>query len=186
MTLSLKQLRGKSFSEDVVTIFDEKDFEDTPTNGNEKDRTEFSFVKNGKFYNVRWLYFPPLRASKGFLEARVKVDSDNPKVKKYRDSIHQSCWVYFIPPDKKESIYKSCKYSKDRFAIGNFQVTDYMYEVKKQEHCIYCDCQNLNRSCNNHKQTIKHKNNVKKFILSLASTSRLPESIIMDIMSYLY
>lgn len=185
--MSVKQLRGKLFSEDVTTIFDEKDFEDTPKNGNEKDRTEFSLVKNGKFYDVRWLYFPPCGAFRdGMIEARVNVDSEDPSVKRYQDRIHQSCFVYFIPPEKKKSIYKRCKNSTDSFAIGNFQVTDYRHKVCKQEFCVYCNCQNLCRSSNNHKSTIKHKDNVKKFILGLALTSKLPESIIMDIMSYVY
>lgn len=184
--MSIKQFRGKLFSEDVVTIFDEKDFEDTPTNGNKKNRTEFSFVKNGNYYDIRWLYFPPCRTLKGIIEARVKVYSENPNVKRYQNIVRQSCWVYYIPPEEKKSIYKSCKNSKDSFAIGNFQVTNYIREVLKQEFCLYCDCQCLCRSGNNHKQTTKHKDNVKKFILNLASTSRLPESVILDIMSYVY
>ena len=184
--LTLHQ-KGKLFANDILQFFKYEDFEDTPENGNSKEKTEVSYVKNGKYYNIRWLYFPPCGAfSDGLIEARVKVDSENPEVRQYTGRIQETCWVYYYTPEKRRKY--GIKGTNDCYVIDNYYVNYYRRMQMVQEFCIYCDCRCLchTRSNKNHNKTMKHITNVKKCILNLANLSKLPESVVIEIMSYIY
>ena len=157
--------RKIAFENTLQEYFKQSDFDpkqDTP-------KTDLSFIKNGLYYSIRCLWFKD-----GYIEARVIVNTVNPRIKSYEDNVAQKCWVNYRTP------YARTTHNRITPA---FVVSEYQYQTSKAQYCLYCDC-----SCKNvhsgHRKTLKHQTNVAKFILDLAVRATLPESVIKEIMSY--
>ena len=158
-----------------------------------KETKEERFEYNGYHYLLRkWNYHSK---DKEALEVRIHRYTENPKNicgERYKDIIHESCWVYFA-----NDYWK--KYGKDKknTIIDNYLIQFYEYSTFKANMCSICNFCTLYKrkdkrdiyikrsGLTKHDTTKKHENSKEEITEILQKHTPLNNDVLKNILSYL-
>ena len=167
----------KQFMNDILPILEEFNFAEI--------RNIFSGQIEKEVYNTGLWYRLVIGMIGGLIEivmSRTNNISSKFEVhKRPYPIIYESSWVYltedcsprFYPPPAN-------KFGQN----GKFYITDYKLRNWKRNVCVYCDT-SIYSCFKSHLLRPKHKQNVKKYILTLENVLKLNSDVIKYIYSYL-